>query len=213
MSLSRIYFTQGGMDHSEEKSFDPSAKRLKEARLQGDLPYSEALFKVTFLLLALGALWLFAPHLGKAFHTLFTTSFSGLHRQNLMEAFPKAFSPVLKPVLLLMTLFFFVTLLFPTLQRGFLWAFKKKKGESSPRTIPLLFLVAQGVVIALFTLLYVWWGKLSFSSLLFFPLFLLGALFLLACGDYFYQRYAWQKRMRMTKAEMQEERRESEGNR
>lgn len=201
------------MDHSQEKSEEATAKRLKEARLAGDVPFSEDLFKTTFLLVCFGALWLFAPVLKHAFQSLMTQGFAHLYQKEPLEALKEGFFPFLKPMASLMTLFFFATLLLYALQRGFFFVFKRGKSPPAPKGVPALFFLIKGLLVVFVTLFFLLWSPLSLNSLITFPLFLLGALFVWAWVDFFYRRLAWRMRMRMTRAEVKEEQKESEGNR
>ncbi len=68
----------------QEKSQEPTAKRLADARKKGQVPRSRELNTMAITLLGLGALIAMAPHFTSGMHTLFTEQFS-LTRRDMFD--------------------------------------------------------------------------------------------------------------------------------
>src|ERR1700722_11766317 len=137
------------MESFQERTEEPTAKRLKEAKKRGDVPFSEDLFKTSLLICGGLLLWSLSSLLGKRFENLF--NFKHLNSIAPLDAIKDIFYPFLWPMAFLMLSLFLLHFALYFLQRGFLFVAEKKK-ENTPSIrkgmiIPaLLFLLKGGVM-------------------------------------------------------------------
>lgn len=200
------------MDHFQQRSEEPTPRRLREAKEAGDVPFSEDLFKALFLLLALLMLWAFAKLSKHKFIALF--QFSTLQCKDPVDALYEAFFPFLVPLATLMVSFFFLTFALYFLQRGFLFVFKKQKVPKKETIfVPALFYLLKTAALLVTALLFLRFATFSFAMLLYFAFTLLFVLLFLGILDFLFQRVHWKKRMKMTPQEVKDEQQENEGRR
>ncbi len=204
-----------------EKTERPSARKLKKAREEGNVPQSSELASALIFLGALSLLWAFGPKLGKGLKALFVTLFSTLNDPQIENLGP----PILSPLLFILGGVFVIAILAHLLQTGWIWSWpKSSKGKGESRWVILPLKVAVIAFIGYFELnisqnaqmlLESAAGKVDFLlKTLFFLLVKIGiALLVLGILDYFYQKWKYDKQMHMTKQELKEEQRETEGDR
>lgn len=205
------------MESFQERTEEPSTKRLKEAKKEGNTPFSEDFFRTSYLLCSLLLLWSLSSIFCTRFEELF--SFKHLNSVEPLDAMKDLFMPFVWPLISLMMVLFLLHFALPFLQRGFLFVNRSKQGNKAlPRPkrgylFPGLFFLLKGLLMLLILVLFLKTSTFHFFTLFFFAFFTLLALFVCGLGDFFYQKFQWKKSMRMTKEEIKEERKENEGNR
>lgn len=198
------------MESFQERTEEATPKRLKEAKKEGNVPFSDDLFKASFLLSALLLLWALSSLLTTRLERLF--SFHLLHSTDPLHALKEALLLFAIPLAIIMTILFLLQFALSFLQRGFLFVTEKQKKTPSKRgkTIQALFFLLKGGVMIAIALLFLRYSTFHLTTLFFFALFTLLALLVLGVFDFLYQRIAWRKSLMMTKQEVQEEQKESE---
>jgi flagellar biosynthesis protein FlhB len=198
---------EGEMDQNGERTEEPTAKRLKEAKKQGDRPFSEDLLRALFLGACLLLLWAFSfsilPHLQRLFR------FEWLNSSDPVHAIKETFFPLLLPFASLFLLLFFLIFILHFLQRGFLFAFEKQKiKDSKKRGYEVFSFLLKGVLLLFLAVLF--FKGLKLKSPFYFAFS--ATLTLIGWGmiDFLIRRRFWRERMKMTKQEVQDEQRENE---
>lgn len=200
------------MDHSQERTENPSPRRLREARESGDVPFSHDLFKGLFLLCSLLILWASAKIWSERFFELF--QFSYLSTSDPICALKEALLPFLFPMIFTMLLLFAIVPLLYFIQRGFFFAFKKQKiAANQAKLPPALFFFLKTATLLLLAFFFLRYLPHTVLTLLYFLLSIGLALTFLGLIDFLYQRYRWKQRMKMTLREVKDEQKESQGNR
>ncbi len=194
----------------EEKEFEPTRKKLKQARSDGRVVYSSELALGIIMLAFFSLFYLIGPSIYSRFEELFSFKMMSFYSPI------GAISPILKPLILYMITLFMIAYAAHFLQIGFLWAWPKKSKKIFRFFLPLLKLIGLLTIFYFFfkttippfsanvRQLLVFWAK----SLHHLGLFL--ALYLLCIGifDYLYQRWRFLQEMRMTKAEKKDEKKD-----
>jgi flagellar biosynthetic protein FlhB len=218
------------METFQEKNEEPTAKKLKEAKLRGQTPLSKELVASLTLIFCVVLLWAFSAQIKNRSLHLFSDSFTHLNETHLSNALVRAFSPFLLLLGSIFGLLFIAICLFYIVQRGFLFVSKKQEGKTKSSKglfYPLMMTLVKGGVLVLGGLFFIArfaknFNEMKVSSLrekleflfhsLFTCFFALSLLFVaLALLDFFYQRWLWSKEMKMTRDEIKEEKKESEG--
>ncbi|MCH9609431.1 MAG: Yop proteins translocation protein U [Chlamydiales bacterium] len=199
----------------EEKPFAPSKKKLKKARLRGDVPRSKLLASSLFFLGALILLRLLSPSFYRAFLSLL--QFDG----------KISLWPVLIPLLIFFAGVFALGIFTHLVQTGFLLSWKSLK-PTWPKRAPIewtllfvpMILCLSGFFMLAWTRPKGSWVEMDSLSQFKFVLqrcyvaSLITSLALLLLGifDWFYSKRRFMKRMGMTHFEKQEENKENEVN-
>lgn len=187
-----------------ERSEEPTRKKLLEARKKGQAPFSQELVNGSLLITFFSILLVFSKPLLNAFESLFS----------LQSSIKALIIPLLAIFLILSAVSFFAHLL----QKGWLFTFKKgKKIKERPffynfilLTIKILLLVFLTCIFMRKSLFFLQ-PKEILNELLRFGLALSLSFLLLGILDYVFGIYFWKKAMKMTKEELKEEKRESDG--
>jgi flagellar biosynthesis protein FlhB len=197
-----------------EKTEKPSQRKLKKAREEGKVVKSSELSASLLLLSGLALLWFFGKSLKTGLVNIFKEVFGNLHTLELDEVAGKIFPWIAVPLLWIMGGLVLIALLTHFVQTGWVWKRPRKhqKGKSH-----ILMTSLKMIVIGLIGYLSLQnlSPSLGFSHLfehIFFMLLKLAlVLLLIGVGDWFYQKWQYEKQMRMTRQEVKEEKGESEG--
>lgn len=197
----------------EDKIYPATPRKLRKARRKGQVAYSQELTVAGALTVAFAALWACGPWLWGRLRTLMREQFAGLDAgAEPTEVMGEAFAPMVAPLLLLFGIFMLFVMVLPFLQRGWLWAWPKKRKKGGRRVV---YPVLKGGVVALMGWIWLsrqWEGDLNslFSQTMGLGLCVSLGLLLMALGDFFYQKHAFAKEMRMTSQEVKEEAKEEQ---
>lgn len=191
-----------------ERTEEPTKKKLQDAKKKGQAPFSQDLANSLLLTVFFASLSFFSEPLLKRFETLF-------HFKSDLKS---AFSPLIIPLLCLFCILMLVSFFSHVLQKG--WIFTAKKGpkiKERPFFYHFIMLIAKMALLAILTVvfmkknLFFMDGRDLIYSLLRFATAVSLSFFLLALFDFFYGIQVWKKAMRMTKEEVKEEKRQSDG--
>lgn len=200
----------------QEKTEKPSQRKLKKARERGEFAYSAELNFALVLAGGLGLLWLFSTVLSGRLKGIFIGVFSGLNILELEEGLKQVAQEIVVPLVVLLGGILVIALAAHWVQTGWVWS--RKRGRKQRRS-RLLFSLLKVIVIGgtgYFTL------RSASPSLhpsplheTLFSLLAKVALALLVLGvaDFIYQKWRYYQSMRMTKQELKDEQRETEGDR
>lgn len=208
----------------EEKNLQPTAKKLRDARKKGQVAKSGELATAVLLVGGVCLIRGFARLLDGGFKEVMVSQFTSLDSEQLCASLGRAFLPLLFPVISIMAGLMFIAIAVHVLQVGWIWA-RPKRGKKSHR---FFYLLAKLVVVAAVgSLLIRSFRSAAIDSIFFTPLqkerlffqktftLALGvslAILLLSVADFFYQKWHFKQKMMMTKEEMKQEKRETEGN-
>ena len=232
-------------DQAQEKTEEPTQRRLEKAREDGDVLSSKEMFVFAssaaglFVILVLG---LFSKNILDAWSALFTFG----HPEELLTAKIKNAWHSYQILLMAAAIFGLPCFLFVIGMQAFVGSglsisgkalgFKPEKLNlikglgrifSVKGLVELLKSVAKVVLLTSCVVIFLWFalpdilylsaGSLEngigilYGTLLFFILSLLLILFVIGVGDYIWSRHTWLQKLRMTKQDMKEEFKESEG--
>jgi flagellar biosynthetic protein FlhB len=232
-------------DQAQEKTEEPTQRRLEKAREDGDVLSSKEMFVFAssaaglFVILVLG---LFSKNMLDAWSALFTFG----HPEELLTAKIKNAWHSYQILLMAAAIFGLPCFLFVIGMQAFVGSglsisgkalgFKPEKLNlikglgrifSVKGLVELLKSVAKVVLLTSCVVIFLWFalpdilylsaGSLEngigilYGTLLFFILSLLLILFVIGVGDYIWSRHTWLQKLRMTKQDMKEEFKESEG--
>ena len=232
-------------DQAQEKTEEPTQRRLEQAREDGDVLSSKEMFVFAssaaglFVILVLG---LFSKNMLDAWSALFTFG----HPEELLTAKIKNAWHSYQILLMAAAIFGLPCFLFVIGMQAFVGSglsisgkalgFKPEKLNlikglgrifSVKGLVELLKWVAKVVLLTSCVVIFLWFalpdilylsaGSLEngigilYGTLLFFILSLLLILFVIGVGDYIWSRHTWLQKLRMTKQDMKEEFKESEG--
>ncbi|MCH9627815.1 MAG: Flagellar biosynthetic protein FlhB [Chlamydiales bacterium] len=210
-----------------EKTEKPSKQKLKKARQRGDVAKSS--FLAGALVFVGGVLFIGGLHalLAERFQKSMRAAFVLIGGAGLEGAFKMVLDPLIYPVAGIMVGIVAIAIGAHLFQTGWIWAPERirpkwrKKGSERRIVFPLLqlFIISAIGYLTVRTcidpdLLFASVAKQS--SALFRKLFGLclqigAALLFLGLCDLFYQKWRYDKKMRMTREELKQERRENEG--
>lgn len=207
----------------QEKTEKPSSHKLKKAKERGEISYSSEFVSAVALLGALLLIWVFATQFEKSFKEMFSSTYDSLNVLDPIQGLQKAFAPLIFPTLVIMMGVLVIALLAHFLHAGFNFSWKRPQQKEGFRWF---YVSLKLVLIALIT--YFSLRKVTVSETLFFApssekthflfkkLFFLSlkiaiALLFLSICDIFYQKWKYNKRMQMSRQELKEEMRETEG--
>jgi flagellar biosynthetic protein FlhB len=232
-------------DQAQEKTEEPTQRRLEKAREDGDVLSSKEMFVFAssaaglFVILVLG---LFSKNMLDAWSALFTFG----HPEELLTAKIKNAWHSYQILLMAAAIFGLPCFLFVIGMQAFVGSglsisgkalgFKPEKLNlikglgrifSVKGLVELLKSIAKVVLLTSCVVIFLWFalpdilylsaGSLEngigilYGTLLFFILSLLLILFVIGVGDYIWSRHTWLQKLRMTKQDMKEEFKESEG--
>ena len=208
----------------QERSEQPTPHKLKKAKERGEGPNSIELSRALALLGALFLLWALASLFSKAFKDVFFSTYTQLIPLESEQVVYDSFLPLFLPVFLMVGGIFLLTICLHFFQKGWIWRRSTNKKRGRERWILPLLKIGAIVSIGYYelknktphaNLLFSSSGEklsLIFKNIFFILLEVALAFLLLAFCDYFYQRWKYNKDMRMTPQEVREEKREREGN-
>lgn len=213
------------MNFEEEKTENPTARKLKEAKKRGLSPRSLEFSKSLFLFLGVSLFSFLFSFLEERVEGLFRFSFVDWLDKEPAEALSAVLMPLLLPLFLFFILLFTLALMLPFIQGGWSWVWYKRKRKKEPLSLyRLTYLLIEILVITLIGYLIgiSLMGEIKSSLLasseiklrLFFKvafLFLFAtsaALLLLSLFDLFYSRWRFNQSMKMSRQEIKEEMRE-----
>ena len=232
-------------DQAQEKTEEPTQRRLEKAREEGDVLSSKEMFVFAssaaglFVILVLG---LFSKNLLVGWSELFTFG----HPEELLTAKIKNAWQSYELLLMAAAFFGIPCFLFVVGMQAFVGGGLSASGKalgfkfeklnlikglgrifSVKGLVELVKSVAKVVLLTSCVVIFLWFalpdilylsaGTLEngigilYQTLLFFILSLLLILFAIGLGDYFWSRHTWLQKLRMTKQDMKEEFKESEG--
>ena len=232
-------------DQAQEKTEEPTQRRLEKAREDGDVLSSKEMFVFAssaaglFVILVLG---LFSKNLLVGWSELFTFG----HPEELLTAKIKNAWQSYELLLMAAAIFGIPCFLFVVGMQAFVGGGLSASGKalgfkfeklnlikglgrifSVKGLVELVKSVAKVVLLTSCVVIFLWFslpdilylsaGTLEngigilYQTLLFFILSLLLILFAIGLGDYFWSRHTWLQKLRMTKQDMKEEFKESEG--
>ena len=232
-------------DQAQEKTEEPTQRRLEKAREDGDVLSSKEMFVFAssaaglFVILVLG---LFSKNLLVGWSELFTFG----HPEELLTAKIKNAWQSYELLLMAAAFFGIPCFLFVVGMQAFVGGGLSASGKalgfkfeklnlikglgrifSVKGLVELVKSVAKVVLLTSCVVIFLWFalpdilylsaGTLEngigilYQTLLFFILSLLLILFAIGLGDYFWSRHTWLQKLRMTKQDMKEEFKESEG--
>ena len=232
-------------DQAQEKTEEPTQRRLEKAREDGDVLSSKEMFVFAssaaglFVVLVLG---LFSKSLLTGWSELFTFG----HPEELLTAKIKNAWQSYELLLMAAAFFGIPCFLFVVGMQAFVGGGLSASGKalgfkfeklnlikglgrifSVKGLVELVKSVAKVVLLTSCVVIFLWFalpdilylsaGTLEngigilYQTLLFFILSLLLILFAIGLGDYFWSRHTWLQKLRMTKQDMKEEFKESEG--
>ena len=232
-------------DQAQEKTEEPTQRRLEKAREDGDVLSSKEMFVFAssaaglFVILVLG---LFSKNLLVGWSELFTFG----HPEELLTAKIKNAWQSYELLLMAAAFFGIPCFLFVVGMQAFVGGGLSASGKalgfkfeklnlikglgrifSIKGLVELVKSVAKVVLLTSCVVIFLWFalpdilylsaGTLEngigilYQTLLFFILSLLLILFAIGLGDYFWSRHTWLQKLRMTKQDMKEEFKESEG--
>jgi flagellar biosynthesis protein FlhB len=194
----------------QEKTEKPSQRKLNRARKEGDVPYSADLVSALVLGGGLLLLWGLSTGFQRGLQECFLSIFSNLNTLEPTEALKHVFRSLIEPVSLFLGGVCVIAFLAHFCQTGWIWGGKKKREKSHFLLLPL----KVGVIATLgyFSLKGSLLSHKPFSPNLFsLSIRVVVSLILIGMCDLFYQKWRCHQRMRMTKYELREERREVEG--
>ena len=232
-------------DQAQEKTEEPTQRRLEKAREDGDVLSSKEMFVFAssaaglFVILVLG---LFSKNLLVGWSELFTFG----HPEELLTAKIKNAWQSYELLLMAAAFFGIPCFLFVVGMQAFVGGGLSASGKalgfkfeklnlikglgrifSVKGLVELVKSVAKVVLLTSCVVIFLWFalpdilylsaGTLEngigilYHTLLFFILSLLLILFAIGLGDYFWSRHTWLQKLRMTKQDMKEEFKESEG--
>jgi len=232
-------------DQAQEKTEEPTQRRLEKAREDGDVLPSKEMFVFAssaaglFVILVLG---LFSKNLLVGWSELFTFG----HPEELLTAKIKNAWQSYELLLMAAAFFGIPCFLFVVGMQAFVGGGLSASGKalgfkfeklnlikglgrifSVKGLVELVKSVAKVVLLTSCVVIFLWFalpdilylsaGTLEngigilYQTLLFFILSLLLILFAIGLGDYFWSRHTWLQKLRMTKQDMKEEFKESEG--
>ena len=232
-------------DQAQEKTEEPTQRRLEKAREDGDVLSSKEMFVFAssaaglFVILVLG---LFSKNLLVSWSELFTFG----HPEELLTAKIKNAWQSYELLLMAAAFFGIPCFLFVVGMQAFVGGGLSASGKalgfkfeklnlikglgrifSVKGLVELVKSVAKVVLLTSCVVIFLWFalpdilylsaGTLEngigilYQTLLFFILSLLLILFAIGLGDYFWSRHTWLQKLRMTKQDMKEEFKESEG--
>ena len=232
-------------DQAQEKTEEPTQRRLEKAREDGDVLSSKEMFVFAssaaglFVILVLG---LFSKNLLTGWSELFTFG----HPEELLTAKIKNAWQSYELLLMAAAFFGIPCFLFVVGMQAFVGGGLSASGKalgfkfeklnlikglgrifSVKGLVELVKSVAKVVLLTSCVVIFLWFalpdilylsaGTLEngigilYQTLLFFILSLLLILFAIGLGDYFWSRHTWLQKLRMTKQDMKEEFKESEG--
>lgn len=184
----------------EDKEFEASKKKLKQARKEGKVVHSQELALGLLFLCFFSLLWLVGPSIITRIKLLM--SFQHLNSQDPLHALFHAVSTLKGPLFLFLIAMFLAAYFVHAAQIGLLFSRPKKHKTKIRPLFPLVKLLIISLI------LYLFLKKPSSISFIFFLLSIVISLLILGIIDYFYQRYLFFKEMRMSRAEKKEEQRE-----
>ena len=232
-------------DQAQEKTEEPTQRRLEKAREDGDVLSSKEMFVFAssaaglFVILVLG---LFSKNLLVGWSELFTFG----HPEELLTAKIKNAWQSYELLLMAAAIFGIPCFLFVVGMQAFVGGGLSASGKalgfkfeklnlikglgrifSVKGLVELVKSVAKVVLLTSCVVIFLWFalpdilylsaGTLEngigilYQTLLFFILSILLILFAIGLGDYFWSRHTWLQKLRMTKQDMKEEFKESEG--
>ena len=232
-------------DQAQEKTEEPTQRRLEKAREDGDVLSSKEMFVFAssaaglFVILVLG---LFSKNLLVGWSELFTFG----HPEELLTAKIKNAWQSYELLLMAAAFFGIPCFLFVVGMQAFVGGGLSASGKalgfkfeklnlikglgrifSVKGLVELVKSIAKVVLLTSCVVIFLWFalpdilylsaGTLEngigilYQTLLFFILSLLLILFAIGLGDYFWSRHTWLQKLRMTKQDMKEEFKESEG--
>ena len=199
----------------EEKTEKPSQRKLKQARERGEVAISTELTSALVLACGLLLLWFFSTVLKTRLEGIFTEVFSELNILDPEEGLKRVVLKMALPLTIFLVSLTAVAMAAQWVQTGWVWCRRKGKKKAQSRIFFTLFKVAVIGAIGYFTMkverpsLHPPSIQMLFSLLLKVALGLL----ILGIGDLIYQKWKFNQNMRMTKQELKDERRETEGDR
>ena len=200
----------------EEKTEQPSQRKLKKARERGEFVVSSELTSSLILAGGLLLLWAFSTVLNGSLQGIFTEVFYELHTLDPEEGLKRVVLRVILPVSTFLLCLFGLALISKWVQTGWVWGRKKRRGKAQSHIFFTLLKVAVIGAIGYLTLKGVRPSLQppSIFEMLFFLLIKVAlALVVLGLGDFIYQKWKFYQSMRMTKQELKDEQREAEGDR
>lgn len=208
------------MTENEDKNLPPSQRKLKRERKRGNVWISLELTHGLFLSLCFVFLLLFFKI--SNFKNVFLVIFSNINHLSLQEALKLMFRPLWLSMLLFLVAVFISCIAVYIAQRGWTWNFSRKNSlfmmRRKKQRRPFFFLVFLGLIGVSIWILYprdifLLNSFLNDSSKLEVLLkqsiillgVLLGVCIFFGIMDFFYQRWAYLRRMRMSKREREME--------
>jgi len=206
----------------EEKTEKPTQHKLKKTKERGVVAKSSELISALVLFGSLALLWSFADIIEGRFKQVFASLYFFLREPDIGEA-SYLFLPLLYPTLLILVGIFLIGLFSQFLQIGWVWNWKRSRKKAQCRWIFLS--IKLGVVFSIGYMLLLKEKPFNnmllasssekvifiFKKVFFLLLKISVALLLLGICDFFYQKWKHYRQMHMTKQEVREEKRETEG--
>lgn len=206
------------MENATEK---PSVRTLERAKERGKIPQSSELTTSLILIGSLLLIWGSSSLLYRKFRSMFITLYSNLNSDP-TETIQRCLLPLLIPLFMLLAGIFLVVLMSHLIQTGWIWQWKWiSTGQSSisltsvklglflllgylflkDQTLPDSLLSAPATVQVFFI----------FKKIFFILILISGGHLLLGFIHFFYQKWRHYKDLHMTRQQLKDERRESEG--
>lgn len=210
---------------SFDKTEQPTLKKISSFRKKGDVPFSP-LFARTF---HLALMWLLILQANRLFVSAFSESMRGSFQilsLDPAEGMKKIGSLWIFPLTLFFALSFLVLITSPLLQRGWIWAKPERKmgffsGQKGEKWIIFLKFICLGIA-AFFTCKFffirftqnpfLFSSGLLFQSIMTTSGWILFSFLVLGMIDWIGRVFAYRKRLLMSRQELKDEKRETEGN-
>ncbi|MEZ5314605.1 MAG: EscU/YscU/HrcU family type III secretion system export apparatus switch protein [Chlamydiales bacterium] len=210
---------------NQEKTEPPTKRKLKKARMKGEIAKSSFFAGALIFMGAILCIWGSATLLGSRF---ITSMQNGLRNFEMEGAFAKVMGPLIYPVILIMVGIFLLSIIAHLLQTGWVWSIETlyprwhKPKREYRFVMPILYMILmiggtyfaikRGLNLEIFFISVKEQGKFFFKNIMRFSSIVGIFSILLGLCDFFYQKSRYYKRMYMTPQEKNEELREAEGN-
>lgn len=197
----------------EEKEFPPTIKRRQEAKKKGEVAKSEELSSSLFLLVVLGIIGFSGDKILSALGLCMKNCFGAFQRtdEEPLQLIRELVQPLVYPIAITLAGLFIAAIAFHFLQTGWIFSFpqgKRKRGAEPYRLFLACLKIALIGAITYLSIKNFRSTREIAPTLFFFALKVAIGLLVISIGDFFYQKWRFEKSLYMTHAELKEEMRE-----
>lgn len=213
------------MFEKDDKTEKPTPHTYAKAKERGELAHSTELAAAILLAGALLLLWGLKKLINDRLKGVFLIAASSLAQPDLLKAMRQVLQPIFLPMAILFSGLVLIVIGASWVQKGGIHFTKRRKHKKKepPR---IFYILLKTGVFACIGFFFIFWKKPAFNLIfstsaqkmhvIFFESFLLSlalaaALLILGFGDFFYQKWRWNRQLHMNKQEAKDEQKETEG--